>query len=99
MCDVILDVQSPHTTAFYIDESRRSFGNEVPDSEQSYYAGIPGHKSKSRSFLPRMIQARNCVEEFVQKKLEKNVKNKFELQGLWASNIVYLSCLKIGCCK
>ena len=86
----MLDVESPHTTAFYIDESRRSFGDQVSDSEQSYYTGIPGHKSKSRSFLPRMIQTRNTVEEFVQKQLKSRSKHLLELQGLWESNIVTL---------
>ena len=86
---LILDVQSPHTTAFYIDESRRNFGNEVQDSEQTYYTGIPGYKSKSRSFLPRMIKARNAVEEYVQKELGLRQKHELELQGVWESNIVF----------
>ena len=85
---LIIDVQSPHTTAFYIDEARKSFGNQVSDSEQSYYTGIPGHKSKTRSFLPRMITARNVVEETVQNVLKERVKHPLEIQELWLSNIV-----------
>jgi hypothetical protein len=81
------NVESPHTTAFYIDESRKSFGNQVSDSEQSY-TGIPGHKSKSRAFLPRMIKARDLVEACVQKQLSSRTKHKLEIQGLWESNIV-----------
>lgn len=46
-----------------------------------------------------MIQARNSVEEFVQKQLENRNKHELELQGLWESNIVIFYRLNIGCSK
>jgi hypothetical protein len=82
------NVQSPHTTAFYMDASRQSFGKEVPDSEQSYYSGIPGQKSKYREFLPRMIRARDSIEKFVQKQLSSRNRHALEMKELWESNIV-----------
>lgn len=82
---LILDVESPHTTAFYVDDSRKTFGNHVADSE---YAGVPGQKANSRGFLPSMIKARNIVEEFVQGVLKNRNKHELELQGLWEANIV-----------
>ena len=82
------DVQSPHTTAFYVDESRRSFGNEVLDAEQSY--GIPGYKSKYRSFLPNLKMAQNQIELYVQNLLKERQKHPLELKEPWEPNIVIL---------
>lgn len=96
---ISVDVESPHTTCFYMDETRKPRKGLIPDEDESIVvdssvAGIPGQKSSHRPFFLDLARVRDLIETFVQKDMAARKRDPLEIQGLWKPNIVVANCYR-----
>jgi hypothetical protein len=86
---MVEDVESPHTTSFYMDETRKPSESVVPDEDKPNWTGTPGYTSSDRPFFEELTLARDIIERHVQSELTKRTKHILELQPSdWKANIV-----------
>ncbi|GAA5991046.1 hypothetical protein JCM5350_005407 [Sporobolomyces pararoseus] len=90
------EVESPHTSAFYVE---RDSDSDSTWNKDSYNLAAThwynGEFRQSRQFLPEMNEARSLVSAFVNTLLETRERNEMEwTRGDWRPNAAAANCYK-----